>query len=171
MTDEQLPNGDHNASSLLVQIDALCDQFDAALKAGQSPKIEQYLARASESQREALFKRLLALEIDHRRQHGELPTENVPAEVGDNTSSKFERDAEIVLIQLLSDMELGDHVVDPRATAQKERQLPIHRALSFVVHSDAKSSQQSQVVGCIVNTHPSVRHSIGVRPVSPDLET
>jgi len=59
----------------VAQIGALCERFENELRADQAPQIEEYLARVPQSQQPDLLKRLLALELDHRRQHGELPSE------------------------------------------------------------------------------------------------
>lgn len=81
------------------RIDCVCDEFEAAWLAGQSPKVQDYLDRAAEEDREALTKELIPLEIHYRHRHGEkvnisathdLPQEsasNVPVNVGSRTLS------------------------------------------------------------------------------------
>ncbi len=54
--------------------DAACDRFEAAWRAGQRPRLEEYLAAVPEPQRPALLRELLLLEIDYRRLAGERPT-------------------------------------------------------------------------------------------------
>jgi serine/threonine-protein kinase len=50
-----------------------CDRFEAAWKAGQRPRIEDYLAAVPEPERPALLRELLSLEVDYRRLAGDLP--------------------------------------------------------------------------------------------------
>jgi eukaryotic-like serine/threonine-protein kinase len=53
------------------RIDAACDRFEAAWRAGQLPRIEDVLAGADAADGPALLQELLALEIDLRRGRGE----------------------------------------------------------------------------------------------------
>ena len=55
------------------QIVGACDRFEAEWRAGRRPRIEQYLAEASEPCRSALLRELLALELELRRGRGERP--------------------------------------------------------------------------------------------------
>src|SRR6516225_8150664 len=55
------------------RVDEACDRFEAAWKAGQLPRIEDYLAGVPESDRVSLFRELLALEIELRCAGGEKP--------------------------------------------------------------------------------------------------
>src|SRR5262249_38447146 len=55
------------------QVNALCNRFEAAWRAGQRPRIEDALAEAAEAERAALLQELLALEVYYRRRHGEDP--------------------------------------------------------------------------------------------------
>ena len=54
-------------------IDAACDRFESELRDGGAPRIEAYLAAADEARRTVLFGELLALEIDWRRDVGDVP--------------------------------------------------------------------------------------------------
>jgi len=54
------------------EIDALCDKFSAALRAGQQPKIEEYLPLLPERAQNELLVELLCEELDWRRRGGEL---------------------------------------------------------------------------------------------------
>jgi serine/threonine protein kinase len=56
------------------RVDEACDRFEAAWKAGQLPRIEDYLADVPEADRALLFRELLELEIELRREGGERPT-------------------------------------------------------------------------------------------------
>jgi serine/threonine protein kinase/formylglycine-generating enzyme required for sulfatase activity len=53
--------------------DALCDRFEAACKAGEHPRIEDFLAQAPEPNRARLLRELLALELYFRIRAGERP--------------------------------------------------------------------------------------------------
>ena len=55
------------------RVDELCDGFEAAWRAGSAPRIEDYLAEAKESDRQALLGELVALERELRRLRGERP--------------------------------------------------------------------------------------------------
>jgi serine/threonine protein kinase len=68
-SDEWLPLSQQRA------IEAICSRFEAAWKAGQRPRIEEYLPEAPEPSRSALLRELLSLEIDYRRLAGEVPKE------------------------------------------------------------------------------------------------
>jgi WD40 repeat protein/tetratricopeptide (TPR) repeat protein/tRNA A-37 threonylcarbamoyl transferase component Bud32 len=53
------------------RIDEVCDRFEAAWRAGQAPRIEDYLAQADEADRPALLGELVALECELRRRRDE----------------------------------------------------------------------------------------------------
>ncbi len=55
------------------RVDETCDRFEAAWRAGERPRIEDYLGDADGSAHVALLRELLALEIDYRRRLGEEP--------------------------------------------------------------------------------------------------
>jgi hypothetical protein len=50
--------------SVAERVDAACDHFEAAWKAGRQPRVDDYLAAAPESDREELRQALLALELE-----------------------------------------------------------------------------------------------------------
>jgi serine/threonine-protein kinase len=54
--------------------DRLCDQFEDAWRAGQRPRIEDYVCDQVEPDRSKLFVDLLDLELELRREGGEKPT-------------------------------------------------------------------------------------------------
>jgi serine/threonine protein kinase len=56
---------------LLNRVDEICDRFEQAWKAGQQPKIADFLAQATEQERSFLFRELLAAEVEFRRAKGE----------------------------------------------------------------------------------------------------
>jgi serine/threonine protein kinase len=62
-------------SSVLEQIDRVCDRFEAAWLAGQRPCVKEHLGEMPEPQRSDLFRELLRLDLHYRCQHQETPTE------------------------------------------------------------------------------------------------
>jgi WD40 repeat protein/serine/threonine protein kinase len=67
------PPYDEVPLSQLERIDHACDAFEAAWKAGQCPRLEDFLSDAPEPERTALLRGLIALDIDYRRRRGERP--------------------------------------------------------------------------------------------------
>ena len=62
--------------SFSAEIDAICDRFEAAWKAGQRPRIEDYLCSLPEQARVSLFRQLLAVDLHYRRAAGESVDES-----------------------------------------------------------------------------------------------
>ncbi len=60
--------------STLYLIDDACDRFEVAWRTGNSPRIEEYLARWPRPDRNILLGELLAVEVELRRGAGEDPT-------------------------------------------------------------------------------------------------
>ena len=56
------------------RIDAVCDRFEVAWRAGESPRIEKYLADWAEPERTELLLELLGVELELRLEAGEDPT-------------------------------------------------------------------------------------------------
>ena len=57
----------------LQQIDAACDRFEAVWREGHVPDLAYYLAEAPVELRLFLFRDLLRLDVEFRRQRGEQP--------------------------------------------------------------------------------------------------
>jgi hypothetical protein len=55
-----------SAVSVSERVDAACDRFESEWRAGRRPRVEDYLAAAPESDREALRQALLAVELELR---------------------------------------------------------------------------------------------------------
>ena len=55
------------------KIDRICDQFEAALEAGEQPRIEDYVGQIAEPYRPALLRDLLAAELNACCSRGEQP--------------------------------------------------------------------------------------------------
>jgi WD40 repeat protein/serine/threonine protein kinase len=76
------PTQDDRARLLRARhIDAVCDRFEAAWKAGQQPRVEDYLADTPEPERSVLQRELIALASDYRQQAAKEP----PAEASADT--------------------------------------------------------------------------------------
>src|SRR5262249_29597497 len=57
--------------SAALRIDSACDSFEQAWRAGQQPRIDEYLAEVPEPNRSSLLRELVTLEIAYRRRTGE----------------------------------------------------------------------------------------------------
>jgi serine/threonine protein kinase len=55
------------------RVNEVCNRFELAWKAGQRPRIEDFLGDTPEPERSALLRELLALDIDYRRRAGDQP--------------------------------------------------------------------------------------------------
>jgi hypothetical protein len=73
MSDQPRPHSESLSPSRLQRVDEVCDRFENAWKAGQRPRIEDYLAGTVEGERAALLRGLIVLDTDCRRQAGEQP--------------------------------------------------------------------------------------------------
>ncbi len=71
---------DRRPDSPVRRVDAACDRFETAWRAGQGPRIEEFLGAVDEPERPALLRELIALEAELRRGRGERPG---PAEYRD----------------------------------------------------------------------------------------
>src|SRR5262249_40407202 len=58
------------------RIDRVCDRFEAAWKAGQGPRLEDYLNACGEPERSALLGQLLLLDWEYRRRAGDDPRDD-----------------------------------------------------------------------------------------------
>ena len=61
------------SATVIEHVDAICDRFDRAWKAGFRPRIEEYLGDETEPARSVLLHELLAAELQWRRHLGERP--------------------------------------------------------------------------------------------------
>src|SRR5262249_2614491 len=73
--------------ALITRQEELCDRFEAALRAGQRPRIEEYLGEVPEPGRPSVLRELLVLELEYRRRGGERPrpegyAQRFPASIG-----------------------------------------------------------------------------------------
>ena len=60
------PSDENLSPTLARQMERICDRFEAAWKAGQQPRIEDYLGEMPEPERPDLFRELLGLELAYR---------------------------------------------------------------------------------------------------------
>src|SRR5713226_844664 len=74
---EAPPTSNPAPLALGLQIDQVCDRFEVAWKAGQQPRIEDYLNDRPQAEQAALLRELLAVELWYRCAQQERP---VPAE-------------------------------------------------------------------------------------------
>jgi WD40 repeat protein len=58
---------------LARRVDQVCTAFEAAWKAGQRPRLEDYLPAGPEAERAAILRELVPLEAEYRRRTGEQP--------------------------------------------------------------------------------------------------
>ena len=63
--------GDTFGETLAFRIESVCEAFEAAWRAGRRPDIEQWFAGFTESERPALARELMAIEVYWRRRAGE----------------------------------------------------------------------------------------------------
>jgi serine/threonine-protein kinase len=64
---------DQLALPLARQVDRLCDRFERAWRAGERPRIEDYLAEGPAGTQEALLWELVRLDLWYRQGAGEEP--------------------------------------------------------------------------------------------------
>ena len=67
MSDATPTEEGNRSPSLGGRVEAMCDRFEAAWKAGRRPPIEDYLGEVPEAGQTALFRELLVLELAYRR--------------------------------------------------------------------------------------------------------
>ncbi len=74
-----LTGRDHrlDATQIGQDVDEACDRFEAAWRTGDHPRIEEFLGGTTESDRPALLRHLLAVELDCRIGLGESPEPSV----------------------------------------------------------------------------------------------
>jgi serine/threonine protein kinase len=73
MSNEPIPDRTALPVEALDRIDRACDRFEAAWEQGGRPRVEDYLDELDAADRPALFRDLLAAELDARRRRGERP--------------------------------------------------------------------------------------------------
>ncbi len=96
------------------RIDALCDEFEHALNAGGSPRIEEFLSRVSADLRMSALQELLKVEIELRRDRGE----QVGAQ--DYLARFSDSEAVVSAVCRQSDVALGTEAHDPNKYARRE---------------------------------------------------
>src|SRR3954449_12883203 len=74
--DPLLPPTDPGLLSVSAErrVDDACLRFEAALREGGRPRIAEYLGNAAGSERAALLRELLLLDLEYRRKQGETPS-------------------------------------------------------------------------------------------------
>lgn len=67
------PNDLPDSDALDLQIDELCDEYEAAVRAGKPRRMEDYLTRVAASTQGRLLTELILGELEIRRGRGETP--------------------------------------------------------------------------------------------------
>jgi len=73
MSNRPGPRYEELTSEALRRIDAVCNRFEEDWRAGRRPIVEDYLVDTSESEQSVLLADLLVLDVEFRRQAGEVP--------------------------------------------------------------------------------------------------
>ena len=73
MSQQRGPGNENVSPSQLERVDRVCDCFESSWKAGQRPRIEEYLDSTPEPERSARLRELLCVELAYRRRSGEIP--------------------------------------------------------------------------------------------------
>jgi hypothetical protein len=73
MSAEPQPGEETQLLELARRVDRVCTAFEAAWKAGQRPRLEDFLPAEPTAERAAVLRELLPLEADRRRRAGEQP--------------------------------------------------------------------------------------------------
>lgn len=55
------------------RVDEVCDRFERAWKSGETPSLDRFLVEGGFENRSILFEELLLIDLDYRRESGELP--------------------------------------------------------------------------------------------------
>ncbi|HZZ78370.1 MAG TPA: serine/threonine-protein kinase, partial [Gemmataceae bacterium] len=76
MTDPVAHANDYIPLSLERRIDEICMRFENALQGGQTVTIEEHLLKIAESERVAILRELVRLEVEYRVRRGEQPGMN-----------------------------------------------------------------------------------------------
>jgi serine/threonine-protein kinase len=74
MSEASWQSKDRLSPSMAERVDAVCDKFEADWRAGQRPRVEDYMADSSEAEHSELLRRLVEVDIEYRRQQGERPS-------------------------------------------------------------------------------------------------
>jgi tetratricopeptide (TPR) repeat protein len=74
MTNKPLLDDSPWSPSLALHVEQVCNRFEEACKAGDRPRIEQYLSPTPEPDRLVLLRELLAVEVEYRCKSGEGAT-------------------------------------------------------------------------------------------------
>jgi hypothetical protein len=70
---EHIPPTGAATAGAAGRVDEVCDRFEAAFKAGQDPRIEDYMGDVNGPEGRHLLRELLALDLELRRRRGESP--------------------------------------------------------------------------------------------------
>ena len=77
VSEETAPTTGPATAGQAGRVDAVCDRFEAAFKAGREPRLEDYAGAAAGPEGRRLLRELLALDLELRRRRGERPDPRV----------------------------------------------------------------------------------------------
>jgi WD40 repeat protein/predicted Ser/Thr protein kinase len=117
------PNETPQSLSILKEVDAACDRFEAEWRSGARPQIRAYLARASREARRRLLQELLRVDIAYRRKHGGQP------QAGDYKSLSGLFDATVLNRLLAPPAKPQPEPVTPAPVSQAQGRPPEARAV------------------------------------------
>ena len=72
-TNDPTPDEDRRPDSPAQRVNAACDRFEAVVREGGDPQIEDFMAAAAAADRPELLRELIALEVELRRGRGDRP--------------------------------------------------------------------------------------------------
>src|SRR5579862_3543483 len=68
---QEMPSRKPDPLSLQAKIDCACDDFEARVKAGGRPRMEDFLKAAGGDEKRLLLRDLLRVEVEYRQRQGE----------------------------------------------------------------------------------------------------
>lgn len=127
----------------LLEIDTACRRFEAAWKAGQNPKIEDFLGATSEPQRSQLRKELSAIEAEYRKSVRSEPTLEIFAQRLTDSRLMTAEEYQAFFDSLPS---------DSRPTTAKQLAKELHRQ-GKITTFQAKAVYQGKTHGLVVGNY------------------
>ena len=101
MSERPTTDGENLPLPLKRQLDEVCDKFEAAWKAGPTPRLSDYVSKVDAAARRPLLRELLRLEMHYRRRAGEPATAgailDANPELKDELAALLELDQTILL--------------------------------------------------------------------------
>ncbi|MDR0610341.1 MAG: serine/threonine-protein kinase [Planctomycetaceae bacterium] len=98
----------------LQRIDGLCDEFEAALRKGESAQIEDFLNRADSEHRQRLLSELLEIEIELAAGSGKSDNNRFLLQLQDSFDQRFPEQSELVhsiIRRIVQLRQIGDYEI------------------------------------------------------------